>query len=137
MKIFVDCDVLLDVGLQREPFCRASGKLLDYLEANPGRGLMAWHSVANLFYIVSKVATKELAKAFVVKLCQFVQIVPAGNREVMLAAGLPLSDFEDALQCVAAMAGDAAIIVTRNVSDYRQAPIIAMTPEQILNKLGI
>lgn len=31
MKIFVDCDVLLDVGLGREPFCQASGALLNYL----------------------------------------------------------------------------------------------------------
>jgi hypothetical protein len=34
MKIFVDCDVLLNVGLGREPFLLASAKLLDYLENN-------------------------------------------------------------------------------------------------------
>jgi hypothetical protein len=32
MKIFVDCDVLIDVSLGRKPFCLASGELLDYLE---------------------------------------------------------------------------------------------------------
>ena len=28
-NIFVDCDILLDVGLQREPFCHTLSKLLD------------------------------------------------------------------------------------------------------------
>lgn len=137
MKIFVDCDVLLDVGLGREPFFQPSGKLLDYLEANPDNGFIAWHSVANFFYIVSKVTSKEKAKSFIVKLCQFVQVVPAGNSEVLLAASLPMNDFEDALQCAVAMAADAAVIVTRNVTDYRDSPVAAMTPEQILDELDI
>ncbi len=137
MKIFVDCDVLLDVGLGREPFYQPSGKLLDYLEANPGSGFIAWHSVANFFYIVSKATSKEQAKSFIVKLCQFVQIVPTGNSEVLLAAGLPMNDFEDALQCTAAMTGGASVIATRNVSDYRNSPVKAMTPEQILDDVDI
>lgn len=137
MKIFVDCDVLLDVGLGREPFCRPSGKLLDYLEANPGSGFIAWHSVANFFYVVSKATSKEQAKSFIVKLCQFVQVVPTGNSQVLLAAALPVNDFEDALQCTAAMTSSASVIATRNVSDYRNSPIEAMTPEQVLDELGI
>jgi hypothetical protein len=52
MKIFVDCDILIDVGLGREPFCQASGALLDYLENNKNNGFIAWHSIANFFYDV-------------------------------------------------------------------------------------
>ncbi len=32
MRIFVDYDVLIDIGLKREPFYQASSQLLDYLE---------------------------------------------------------------------------------------------------------
>jgi hypothetical protein len=31
MKLFVDCDVLLDVGLGQEPFCLASGASLELI----------------------------------------------------------------------------------------------------------
>ncbi len=88
-------------------------------------------------YIVSKAIGKEQAKSFIVRLCQFVQVVPTGNSEVLLAAGLPMNDFEDALQCAAAMTGGAAIIATRNVGDYRNSPVKALTPEQILDELDI
>jgi len=47
MKLFIDCDILLDVGLARQPFCQASGELLDYLEQNKTQDFIAWHSIAN------------------------------------------------------------------------------------------
>ncbi|MEK8019167.1 MAG: hypothetical protein VSS75_020035 [Candidatus Parabeggiatoa sp.] len=50
-NIFVDCDILLDVGLEREPFYHASSELLNYLEAHPNTGFIAWHSISNVFYI--------------------------------------------------------------------------------------
>ena len=62
MKIFVDCDVLIDVGLGREPFCLASGELLDYLENNKNSGFIAWHSIANFFYLTAKGDNKQKEK---------------------------------------------------------------------------
>jgi predicted nucleic acid-binding protein len=118
-NIFVDCDVLLDVGLEREPFCHASSQLLDYLENHPNTGFIAWHSNSYLFYIFSKTGTKEKAKEFILELCQFVQVVPTSNNEVLYAANLPMKDFEDALQCAAALTCDADVIVTRNLDDYQ------------------
>lgn len=50
-KLFVDCDVFLDVGLGRNPFNEASRQLIDYLEANSNTCFIAWHSVANAFYL--------------------------------------------------------------------------------------
>ncbi|RKZ53644.1 MAG: hypothetical protein DRR16_01610 [Candidatus Parabeggiatoa sp. nov. 3] len=66
-NIFVDCDILLDVGLEREPFYHASSKLLNYLEAHPNTGFIAWHSISNLFYIFSKASSKEEAKNFILE----------------------------------------------------------------------
>lgn len=135
MKIFVDCDVLLDVGLGREPFCNASGELLDYLSNNKGCGFIAWHSVANFFYITAKSNLKEQRKAFISELCSFLTIVPVSNHDLMLALELPLSDFEDAMQCACAIACHADVIVSRNIKDYQNSPIKTLTPEQILLEL--
>ncbi len=46
-----------------------------------------------------------------------------------------MKDFEDALQCAAALACGADVIVTRNLEDYQLSPINAVTPTQILNDL--
>jgi hypothetical protein len=64
-------------------------------------------------------------------------VVPAGNREVLLAASLPMKDFEDALQCAAAITCGADVIVTRNIEDYQLSPINAVTPKQILEDLEV
>ena len=137
MRIFVDCDVLLDVALGRDPFHQTSGKILDHLQSDAHQGFIAWHSVANLFYIAGKMIGEEAAKVFIVGLCQFVQVVPTGTDEVLQAANLPLTDFEDALQCVAAMTAQAEVIVTRNVADYHNSPLQVITPDELLTDLVV
>jgi predicted nucleic acid-binding protein len=66
---------------------------------------------------------------------RFVQIVPTSNPEVFSAANLPMKDFEDALQCAAAFACGADVIVTRNIEDYQLSPIKVTTPTQFLNEI--
>ena len=136
MKLFVDCDVLLDVGLGREPFCSASGALLDYLENHPGDGFIAWHSIANFFYITAKSGLKDQRKQFIAELCNFLAIVPVANNDLMIALELPFADFEDAMQCACAIACQADVIVSRNIGDYQNSPIRTATPEQVLSELN-
>ena len=98
MKIFVDCDVLIDVGMGRGSFCQASGALLDYLENNKNIGFIAWHSIANFFYITAKGDNKQQSKQFILELCDFLHIVSVSNPDLMIALALPLNDFEDAMR---------------------------------------
>jgi len=135
MKIFIDCDILLDVGLGREPFCSASGELLDYLANNKRDGFIAWHSIANFFYITRKSEQTTQRKQFITELCNFLTIVPVSNQDLMIALELPLKDFEDAMQCAAAIACHANVIISRNIRDYQNSPIRTLTPEQILLEL--
>ena len=132
MRIFLDCNVLLDVGLQREPFYHTSSQLLDYLEIHKNIGCIAWHSLATFYYIAAKSKNQPLAKQFISDLCQFIYVVPTTNSDLLIALTLPISDFEDAMQCAAAMNCEATFIVTRNLADYQNAPIQAVTPEQVL-----
>jgi len=129
MKLFVDCDVLLDVGLAREPFCQASGELLNHLEQKQYQGFIAWHSIANFFYLTAKGNNKQKSKQFIAELCEFLTIVPVSNQDLKTALELSINDFEDAMQCAAAIAAEVDIIVSRNIKDYQNSPICVMTPE--------
>ncbi|MEE7627559.1 PIN domain-containing protein [Methylobacter sp. Wu8] len=136
MKIFVDCDVLLDVGLGREPFCQASGALLNYLENNKNTGFIAWHSIANFFYLTAKGNNKQQSKNFIAELCAFLEIVAVSNQDLTVALELPINDFEDTMQCASAMACHADVIISRNIRDFQYSPIKAMSPEQFLQELN-
>ena len=135
MKVLVDTDVLIDMALDREPYAEAASALLDALEARPGTGFIAWHSIANFYYLVSPVRGRPDARQFVVDLVAFLDVAPTGTEGVRQAARMPLKDFEDALQVAAALASGAEVIATRNVSDYRAASVPAASPESVLRTL--
>lgn len=136
MKILVDTDVLIDVGLGRAPFSGPAGELLDRLERKDGEGFFAWHSASNFYYLVSPKRGKPDAKSFLLDLTRFVQVAPVSTDSLRQAISLGLRDFEDAMQVAAAMACGADVIATRNVKDYARAPVKAAKPEAILKVLG-
>ena len=104
MIVLLDLDVLLDVALDREPFAESATELLDALEARPGSAFIAWHSVANFYYLVSPARGRQDAKHFLVDLTRFVDVAPADTAGLHYAAQLPMRDFEDAMQAAAAAA---------------------------------
>jgi len=54
----------------------------------------------------------------------------------MRAQTLGWSDFEDAVVAAAAESSGCEVIVTRNVRDFRDSPVPAVTPEEYLSDLG-
>jgi predicted nucleic acid-binding protein len=131
VRVLLDTDVLLDVALERQPFVEASGAVLDWAERHPGRAVVAWHSLSNLAYMI-----RPDARPFIADLLDFAEVAPASATAARQALRLPLGDFEDALQVAAASAAGAACIVTRNVRDYRNSPVPAVTPNGFLARCG-
>lgn len=136
MTLLIDTDVLLDVALDREPFADAACRLLDHLQMHPGDGMIAWHSVANFYYLVRSAQGDSCTKEFIFDLLAFLRVVAGDADSVRSALLLPMADFEDALQVVSAQSGKADRIVTRNTADYRQSPLPAQSPADILVELG-
>lgn len=134
--ILLDTDVLLDVALDRDPHVEASAALLDLLERRPRMAFVAWHTVSNFYYMVRPSRGPDRARDFLVDLTSFVTVAPASTDDLRFAAALPLPDLEDAMQVAAARACGAQYIATRNVKDFRDSPIPARTPAQLLAELG-
>lgn len=130
--ILIDSDVLLDVVLQQEPEFERSRALLDEVRRVDEAASIAWHTVSNVHYIARQRGVDALD--FLVGLMDWVGIAPTTADGVRYAASLPMSDFEDALQVAAAEACGARLIITRNLRDYRQSPIQALTPRDMLNE---
>ena len=136
MILLVDTDILLDVALDRRPHTTAAAELLDALEQRAATGFIAWHSVANFHYLVVSKQGSAATKAFLLELMRFVQVAPTSTDSVRYAAGLPMRDFEDALQVAAAVACGANTIATRNVRDYARSPVRAATPTALMKELS-
>jgi predicted nucleic acid-binding protein len=126
MRLLIDCDVLLDVLLKRDPHFAASAALLNWAEAHPGSACVAWHTIANIEYLCA-----GTARDFIRDLLEFAEIPRIGTHEMLQALDLRFGDLEDAMQTVAAIAFGAQIIATRNIKDYSASPIRAIIPAEI------
>ncbi|MYD52524.1 MAG: PIN domain-containing protein [Dehalococcoidia bacterium] len=133
--ILLDTDVLIDVALDRRPHSDPAAELLDRVEHGAEAASIAWHSVSNLYYVVTPTLGGVSARDFIVELTGFVAVATTDTEGIRYAAELPMKDFEDAMQVAAARACGARHIVTRNVQDYERSPIRAVVPQEALREL--
>ena len=133
--ILLDTDVLIDIALDRPPHSDPAAELLDRIEHGAEAASIAWHSVSNLYYVVTPTLGGVSARDFIVELTRFVAVAATDTEGIRYAAELPMKDFEDAMQVAAARACGARHIVTRNVQDYERSPIRAVAPGEALREL--
>ena len=134
MIVLIDTDILIDVALDRAPFASYSSAILDYSEKRFIQAFVAWHSIANFYYIFSSDRGDKLARAFLEDLLEFTKIAPTATDDAQFALSLNMRDFEDALQVAAARACSAKYIITRNVRHFKQSPIPPIRPDAFLSQ---
>ena len=133
--ILIDTNVLVDVALDRIPHSAVATQLLSRIDQGEERGAVAWHTMATVYYLVSKGRGKDAARSFVLRISRFLSVAPTDDASFRYAMNLPLPDFEDAMQVAAARACGARLIVTRDGNDFRGSPIRAVDPETMLAEL--
>lgn len=136
MIVLLDTDVLIDVALDRSPHAAAAASLLDLLERRPASAFVAWHTIANFYYLVAPARGGRSTRDFVLDLLRFVEAAPASTASLRKATRLAMRDFEDAMQVVAAEACRADVIVTRNIRDFVRSTVRAATPKTLLAELS-
>ncbi len=130
--ILIDTDILLDVAFGRQLFFEDSATILDHTESGYLKSFIAWHSVANFYYITEKGSKGKDNIGFIKDLLQFVKIAPTTTDDALYAIRLNFNDFEDALQVAAAKSCKANYIITRNIKHYKKSPTPAITPSDYL-----
>lgn len=134
MRVFIDTNILLDVVEQRTPHYADSLALLERTGSKGDQVFMAWHTLANVFYIYGKKAGAATARKALQELLQVVTVATVGHAQAVHAFTLGFNDLEDALQAVAAEACSADCIVTRNAPDFTTSPVRVLTPLQFLTQ---
>ena len=133
--MLIDANVLIDLALNRQPYAAQARDLFDRIDQQRERAFIAWHTISNVYYVVSGRRGAQATHEFIADLPSFVEVARTDTADMRYAVGLPMADFEDALQVAAASACGARSIVTRNVRDFARSPIPAVTPTEALARL--
>ena len=131
MKVLIDTNIVLDVLCNRKNLVESSSKLLKLCETKKLEGYLSAISVPNIAYILRKELSIEKLKTVIVKLNIIFSIVELKTNDLILATNLNFKDYEDALQSVCAKRIKADYIVTRNIKDFKNSPVKAVTPEEL------
>ena len=132
MKVLIDTNVILDVLCDRANFVEASAMVMKLCEINTIEGYVSALSFPNIVYIMRKELSKEKVKEIIYRLSMIFKIADLKADNLKKAADLDFRDFEDALQAICASEVKAQYIVSRNVRDFLNSPIPAITPSEFL-----
>lgn len=136
MRGLVDTNVILDQLLRREPWytqaqpfwqARDAGQLVAYLPASV---------LTDIFYISRRQVGKDQAFQAVSRCLREFGLLATYRAVLQAALALTGPDFEDNVQIASAQAAGMDLIVTRNVTDFRQSSIPALEPTDVVNRLA-
>ena len=135
MRALIDTNIILDVLCQRERFFENSSMVFKLCEMKKLDGVISALSIPNLVYIMRKELDHDAIKIVLQKLSLIFKIEDLKAADLLKAAVMDFKDYEDALQSVCAERTDADFIISRNVKDFQNSSVKAVTPEEFLNML--
>ena len=137
MRLLIDTNVFLDVILERQPLCQASGAILSLSSQADYTLLMPAHAAATIAYIV-EANTKSREKARqALSLCLGIAHVAALDETVILRGlSYGFKDTEDSFVAAIAEKEHADAIITNNVKDFALSPVEAITPVEYLARMN-
>ena len=135
MRVFIDANIIIDVLLNRPGFYEDASHVLRICEKH--KSALAPHTISNIFFITRKDYTVKERKSALLKILEYIDIVPTGKYQVVQALrNDDIDDFEDALQLECAREFNADFIVSRDIDGFVNSDIEVITPHEFVKKFG-
>ena len=136
MVILIDTNIIIDALADREPYATDTKQIMEKCATREITGVLAAHSIPNLFYILRKEFSQEERRYLLKNLCKIFQVSELNEKRIIAALENEMfSDFEDGLQEECAVASMADYLVTRNPSDFKHSRIKVILPNEFLRKM--
>lgn len=136
MKIVFDTNVILDVLTDREPFAEMSAKALSAVAREDVVGATTANTITDIYFLLRKREPSQGKRKDVLReLLKVIKILDTTGFVCTQALDSPITDFEDAVLAESARLWSADFIVTRNISDFTNSPVKALTPAEFVQTL--
>lgn len=133
MKVLIDTNVIIDFLLKRDFFYKESKEVLMKCTHENVEGFIAMHSVSNLWFILRNESKENRRKCLRI-ICLALTVCNANHIEVYNAVkNESFIDFEDCLQEACAYQNKMDYVITRNVKDFKNSRVKALTPKDFID----
>jgi predicted nucleic acid-binding protein len=127
MRLLFDTNIILDITLNREPHYKDSANIFKKIDNKSIFGFITATTITDIYYIAKKEKGHIEAINFITNLIQIVDIVGI-DREIIINSLTPqFLDFEDAIQSIASSFNNIYFIITRNIKDFINSEIKAIS----------
>lgn len=131
-KVFVDTDVCIDLLSGRKPFNKTAEILFSLADNKKIKIYVSSLSFSNIDYVLRSHYSSTHSRQLIGTFKTLVNVLPVDSKTIDLAIASDFNDFEDAIQHSCAIENNLTTIITRNVKDYKKAPIAVLTPETFI-----
>ncbi|MDA8221505.1 MAG: PIN domain-containing protein [Desulfitobacterium hafniense] len=135
MSVLIDTNVILDALIGRAPHHIAAEKILLLVAEDKLNAAITASSVTDIYYLLHKyLHDADQAKQVLLKLFRLFEVLDVTGSDCEKALSIPMRDYEDALLATCAKRRKLDLIITRNLKDFAESPIKAVTPDDVLAK---
>ncbi|MFP4469197.1 MAG: type II toxin-antitoxin system VapC family toxin [Bacteroidales bacterium] len=132
-KLFLDTNIIIDLLAKRNPFYQDAATIFSCADQKKCMTYTSALSIATTHYIVSQRLKQEDAKSAFRNLKLLLNIISLDDKILELALNDNVfSDFEDGIQYYSALENKMDLIITRNLRDFKNSKIPAMTADQFI-----
>ncbi|MBQ3290976.1 MAG: PIN domain-containing protein [Mogibacterium sp.] len=136
MKALIDTCVILDYLQAREPFFDDALNLFISVANNEFGGYVTANSMTDLYYIIHRHTHSVIeSKKYLADLTQLLSVIDTTSEDCLRALHMNNADYEDAVMMASARSFGMEHIITRNIADYHDSPVAAITPAAFLELL--
>ncbi len=135
MKVLVDTNVILDVLYAREPFVNDASLFFKYCELDQIDGYVSALTVPNIVYVMRKELARNKIRQLIETLTGILTVSELRESDLTNAAKTDIDDYEDSIQSACASRIKADFIVTRNLKDFKNSRVPAISPSGLLERL--
>jgi len=136
LKIAIDTNVILDAFASREPWNVDAEKIILLSSQENLEAVICASSITDIYYICNKIIhDNEKTRQLIKTLFTIFTIADIKRKDLQDALNSDMDDFEDAVISACAKRNNCKYIVTRDIKDFKNSQITAISPQDFLAKI--
>ncbi|GHU55360.1 DNA-binding protein [Spirochaetia bacterium] len=137
MNIILDTNIVIDAIASRIPFNKEAEQIIRLAAGQSLISAITASTASDVYYIARK-HLKDTKETIIQlkKLFTIVDIISVDKSDCLAAFDTGISDYEDSLLAVCTMKWGADFIITRNTKDFINSPVLAVKPDDFLERRG-